>query len=477
MVSAETKNKIDEYKKAKSDFSDYTYFEVEESERKSQQELFLKGSEYTPHYEYPRLDGLRYDHELQSKKSSVYEAVLELEAAKEEYGEDSPELEIYADYYELRLKRIMLVEAARDLYQVHDSSEWEVAEHAFMNLNREVYGEFDIPRYRSMITTEYDKVESFSAKSDEARSIKQDLLTCFGGIKSDQEREKPLLNDENLAKLHDAVIDRYSSILDSIPNTDDSIFYDADQCAQIINNTLSVSGLAKLGWDCEVNPSKTGVSTDTPKCHIFLPSNTRRNSNELKRLVIHEQEVHARRAENGKKTGFKPLALGTADFTDVEEGLAVMLECAVAGTLDNASFNRVRDRYITAGLALGVDGVSPPCNARQVHDVLWRMIAIRNSSDGEISNGDIEKAKKDAYVHVENAFRGTEFWMSGVIYTKLKVYYEGLEKNARFLAENIDNINGTLDAVMIGKYNHTSEHEREVIASILENKQKYDEQI
>jgi len=142
-----------------------------------------------------------------------------------------------------------------------------------------------------------------------------------------------------------------------------------------------------------------------------------------------------------------------------------LFECAIAGNWDNASFNRARDRYITAGLALGADGT--PRDARQVYEVLWRTFAVRESVDGDISDEAIEKAKELAYNHVENAFRGTEFWMRGVIYTKLKVYYEGLRKNADFITEHADNIEAAIDTAVIGKYDHTNGHERSDISAVL----------
>lgn len=471
-MTPERQQAISEFENVKSAFTDFCRFEGEQKDRQQQKEAFLSGIDYTPNYDYEKLDDLRYDDKLTKKKTAIYKSVFELEAAKLEKGVDLQELKLYSDYHELRLKKIMLVEAARDIYLAPNSSELETAKKVFMDLNIEVYGDFDVSRYRSMISTECNYAELFLASSEKSLNVKNELIAYLDNSKRYNVKEESLISDENLIKLHDVVSCRYGDVVNIIPNTLDSIYYNADQCAKIINDTLSVAKLTELGWKSVVDPLALHVSTS--KHLIKLPLDTRRNSNELRRLVLHEQEVHARRAENGKKSGLKPLSGGTANYADIEEGLGVLLECAIAGSLNNKSFNRARDRYITAGLALGSDD-KVPRNARQVHDILWRMFAIRNSKDGDISDNDIKKAKEDAYVHVEDAFRGTSFWMSGVIYSKLKVYYEGLEKNAKFFSDNINNIDEMLDIAMIGKYDHTNKSERDAINKILARKNVIEE--
>jgi hypothetical protein len=274
------------------------------------------------------------------------------------------------------------------------------------------------------------------------------------------------MDDETLLKLHEVVIKKYENILAVIPDTEDDVFYDAEQCAAIMNDTLNVSGLAEKGWEAVVDADKSNPATNSVKKRIFLPSSTRRNAKQLRRLTVHEQEDHARRGQNGTDVDFEPLKKGTADYADVEEGLGVLLECAIDGTLDNPAFDRARDRYITAGLALGADG--KPRDARQVYEILWRTLAVRNAEEGRISESVITDARSMAYGHVENAFRGTGFWMQGVVYSKLKVYYEGLKKNADYITENADNIEQAIDNAMIGKYNHTDPAELGNILAIIE---------
>lgn len=446
----------------KSVFTDYPRFEGDHAQSRRD---FIEGREYVSDYAYPKLDELTDDEGIVAKKAAIQEAVMELEAAKHEPGSNLGEIELFENYHELRLKKIMLVEAARNLHRPYIVGGWEVAKDAYSELNKEVYGEYDSDAYLGMISSEYDRVQNFQPATEQAMAIKDDLLRSLGAIDTHGELETPLMDEETLSALHDVILSRYQPILEAVPATDDDIYYDADECARIIDDALEVSGLAASGWRAVVDPAKKNPSTHTAKRLIQLPVTTRRNAQELRRLILHEVEVHARRGQNGDASGLKPLKNGTADYADVEEGLGVILECAYAGDLDNPSFHRARDRYITAGLALGADG--RPRDARQVYEVLWRMLAVRTAQNGAIDDVITAKAREQAYGHVENAFRGTPYWRQGVVYTKLKVYYEGLRKNADYFASDSAAMSESIDRAMIGKYNHTDPDEYESVMNAL----------
>lgn len=465
-VEYKSEQEIENYKSTKSSFVDYTRFEGDVDHREAEKQAFISDENYTPKYDYRKLDSLNDDTTTTDKKSKIYEAVLELDAAKADPEANPATLELYRSFLELRLKKIMLVEAARNLHTAGTSSAMETAREAFMQMNEETYGAFNESAHDNMMTTEAARTADFEPKNDVAKKLKDELDLFFGQYKTEGAPEAPLLTSEELQAIHDVLIKRYESVLAVVPDTDETVYYNADECAVIMNQALEAGNLAQEGWTVIVDPAKSSPATKAESKLISLPKNTRRTASELKRLILHEQEVHARRGYNGRLAKFGPLAEGTADYADVEEGLGVLLESALAGNFDNPSFHRARDRYITAGLAMGVNGEGPR-DARQVFDILWRMLAVRNAKDGIVDDDVINAAKSTAYGHVENAFRGTPFWRQGTIYTKLKVYYEGLEKNAQFFKDNMENIDGAIDKAMIGKYNHTDKHEHELITSSL----------
>ena len=53
-----------------------------------------------------------------------------------------------------------------------------------------------------------------------------------------------------------------------------------------------------------------------------------------------------------------------------------------------------------------------------------------------------------------------------MIYQKLKVYREGLIKNIEYFRANIGSIREALDSAMIGKYNHTDVHQKQLVMHI-----------
>ena len=95
------------------------------------------------------------------------------------------------------------------------------------------------------------------------------------------------------------------------------------------------------------------------------------------------------------------------------------------------------------------------------------MLAVRTAQNGAIDDVITAKAREQAYGHVENAFRGTPYWRQGVVYTKLKVYYEGLRKNADYFASDSAAMSESIDRAMIGKYNHTDPDEYESVMNAL----------
>jgi len=463
-----TEAQLEIYRSVKSEFVDHTHFEDKAPQRLIERDAFINNLKYTPEYKYPRLDSLT-SAKIIKKKRALYEAVLELDASQKNPDSDKAGNELFARSLEVRLKRIMLVEAARNLTNNNFVlSGMDVNRESFTKLNESLYGEFNADHYLGMVATEKSRVDTFVPKTIVAARIKSKLESLLGNVDVDGKREEALLGDVEIKSFHNFIINRYADVLGVVPDTADDVYYDVKQCAEIMNRALEVGGLAECGWKVVENAKKATPATRWDKSRIFLPSNTRRNASELRRLIIHEQEVHARRAQNGKDTGFKPLQMGVGDFADIEEGLGSMMECAVDGSFKNSSFDRARNRYITAGLALGADG--KPRDAREVYEILWRITAVQDKADGNIDNEAVKKAKEKAYIHVENAYRGTQFWMKGVIYTKLKVYYEGLAKNADYFKRNIDNLDATFEDIFIGKYNHTDPVEKDLVKSIVSRK-------
>lgn len=465
MSDSMTQIDIDQYKKITYNFSDVRSFNGDKDRRDNERSAFINNLEYTPNYDYPRLDLLDYDDDLIKLKQQIYEAIIVIDKLKNSKKVDIDELQLYSRFHETRLKKIMLIESARNIQNSVSASDVDINRVCFNKLNIANFGEFDKKPYLAMIATELAHARDSESLNSELQNIKTEIIEYIGQINTDNQIETSIIDDDSMRKLSDYVTNRYRHIFTAVPYTDENVYYDADQCAEFMNKSLEFGGLSELGWSVEIDSTRSNPTTSGVAKRIYLPSSTSRNASELCRLIIHEQEVHARRSENSKKYNIKPLEYGIAGYADIEEGLGVLLECAVVGNLDNSSFRRARNRYLTAGLALGADG--KPRDAREVFEIMWRIIAIQNTKSGKLADIDIEVAKNQAYAHIENAYRGTQFWMKGVIYTKLKVYYEGLVKNAKFISNNIDNLDAAFERAMIGKYDHTDSIEFKLINKLI----------
>lgn len=474
MSKFKSKKAQNRYADTDSVFIEYLDFARRKQELAAQKAAFIADEAYVPSYTYGELIHLYDTPEPKTdkngnplplegdefvfadKKRETEKAILELEANRAS-GKLSKEMyNLSADTHESYLKKMILAESAKRLQAPGSSSDRELAEQEFSMLNKELFGEIDQTTFDSMLTTEQARVASFEPTTDAGTRVKEQLENYFSSKEFSVE-EQPIIDEEAFAELQEAVRARFGNILNVVPETDNETKYNACQCAEIITNALKACDLYEKGWRGVVDSEVSIPSTEVDKKIVKLPEDTLRTADELRRLIVHEVGVHARRGQNGEDTGVHALKFGTANYADVEEGEGVLLECVVAGTLDNPSLDRARDRYIVAGLALGSDGT--PRDARQTYELAWRMFAVRMSKNGQMTEDVIARAKDMAFTHVDNAFRGTAQTMPGVIYRKLKMYYEGLQKNGQYFINHKGDIAAALEVSLIGKCDHTDEAE------------------
>ncbi len=446
---------IERYLHLESDFTDFLHFQGNSVQRSGQKAAFLNNEVYVPQYTYPGLSNFVHDNELANLKHSLLEASFGLYEA-----EDSSQKTLQLAYIHDELARMALVGAATALHGYRSSAEYESAYAAFARYNHLAYGDYDRARGGSILRTESERAQAYAPRNSLAFEIKDKLTALLPDCAvSGFGVEAPLLSEWELGSMHDEAWRRWGKELAIIPDTNNDVLYGAEECLLFLNQTLASDGLADAGWTGEISDDSIVPMTSPMKKCITLPSAIQYTASDIRRIIVgHEQKTHAWRAENGDRSGNHMLKAGTPSSMGIEEGLGILMECAIEGNLDNPSFHRARDRFITAGLALGVDGRER--DAREVYEILWRIIALRESSNGAMDDIVVNQSKHSAYAHIENAFRGTPFWRKGVIYSKLKVYYEELAANASYMKSFHGDIRAALDGAMIGKYNHTSADER-----------------
>jgi uncharacterized protein (TIGR02421 family) len=85
--------------------------------------------------------------------------------------------------------------------------------------------------------------------------------------------------------------------------------------------TIGISMDIKL-----VSSMATKISVDSVSCTIHLNRNALFATQEVKRLLVHEIDVHAVRIHNGSQLPWAIFSMGTAGYREAEEGLAVYFE-------------------------------------------------------------------------------------------------------------------------------------------------------
>lgn len=443
---------------------DYYYFEGDANQRNSQRDLFVKGSTYAPEYDYTRLRERLYPDpngvSSINEKLEIQSAISAIQLAVES-GELDPEIGgLYISKNLRALQSNMLVDAMRDVENYPESSRQQTNRATARKLGEIVYGEFNIERFVQILGEEKHKLLEFEPRGVEDKILKERLLDTL----KDVEPVKPedLIDQELVSMYKPFLYQEYGHIFDVVPDTDETVKYDAKQCVEIMNAALDAGGLAEAGWIVEIDPSKKIVDTDAKSKKIKLPPDISRTAHGLRKLIIHEQEVHARRAFNGSKTGYALFEYGTATYFDVEEGLGIILEAILDGAGTGVAVNRARDRYIHAGFAFGEDREDKKGrDARQVAEITGNL-AVFNSLVSASEDLSLEDALKQVFVHLDNEFRGTNFARPSHIYPKLKIYDEGLVGNVvdlkRIAADPVK-----FRQLLAGKHNHLDAGEKSIM--------------
>ena len=439
-----------EEKRVNPTISEVSFFNAPSKNRTHFKQKFLKKATKNPGLNLP-LDDFDLSKRknqgldrLKKTKERILASNIEIELLMKQKTFDSEERKLFRKKNQENLLRIKLIETAHAI-QVHPTPAKKAQ---FNRLNSQLYGHINQKLFNGIITSKKYHLEKFEPKDELAKKYKTFLLKSmpFRLYPARFRNEEPLAVFE---KIHALLLLNYPTIFSRIK--DDEHIYNAEEAREIFQKIMS-----DLGFDWHVTISdKVSVVTNSVTDHTLkLPKDFSRTGKELRRLAVHEIGVHTARAIYGRQNGGPLLEYGTADYLRAEEGLATLCECSVDESFDNKSYQRIIYRYLTAGLALGADGKKR--NAVEVLNIIAPLLAIEKSKDGKITPELLDYALNEAYRHVENAFRGTDWTTKGCAFLKLKIYYEGLIANIKYFSKNLNHADDAFRLAMLGKYDHTS---------------------
>lgn len=171
---------------------------------------------------------------------------------------------------------------------------------------------------------------------------------------------------KNSVKLHGVptknLISSAEKLLLKTPNVQYAKNVSSARLKKAVEETLGAYGLKD--WKVEATEVKlAGVYSSSKK--IKINKHGRYSENALRRLVIHEIEVHVLRAANGYRQPYKIFALGLPGYLSTEEGLASYFE-ELTGNSDE---EKMRDY---AGRVIAIDSVCKNLSFRGTFESLKR---------------------------------------------------------------------------------------------------------
>ena len=225
-------------------------------------------------------------------------------------------------------------------------------------------------------------------------------------------------------------------------------------------NVLRIKDPMWAGWTVTMNRSAK-LSVNAARKRIIVG---RRRAplliSEIRGLFAHEVLVHAKRAVQGSRHCAE-LGIGLPDYIAAEEGLGVLIESAVNGSVPV----KVKDRYVDIALALG-DWRRRPLARNEMYTFCYTRGVLRAIAADEPL--DLNQLEKVTWEHVNRIYRGSLGNKYVAVFTKDVAYYRGFIKIANYLrrSEKKGRLRQSLDYIFGGKFDPTNPNHRKFVSSI-----------
>jgi hypothetical protein len=224
-------------------------------------------------------------------------------------------------------------------------------------------------------------------------------------------------------------------------------------------NVLRVRDPLWSGWTVTMNRSAKLSVNATRKRIVVGRRRAPLLISEIRGLFAHEVLVHAKRAVKGSMHCAE-LGIGLPDYIAAEEGLGVLLESAVNGSVPV----KVKDRYVDIALALG-DWHRRPLTRNEMYEFCFTRGALRAIAADE--RLDLNLLEKVTWEHVNRIYRGSLGNKYIAVFTKDVAYYRGFIKIANYLkrSEKRGRLRHALEYIFDGKFDPTNPNHRKFVST------------
>lgn len=314
----------------------------------------------------------------------------------------------------------------------------------FTGATTELYGEPDRAEAIKLLTIDYRDLLDMGGDDIFSQPHVNFLLATFQPIigessnntdsyAAEMEREKAAIHEYGKA-----IIDKYKPLLDLVSQSGKTKFNPKDLhelFSEALDWLKEHDDPTWRDWEI-IDFDGTSVTTVAEDRQIKIPSEREDATiQDARALIAHELLVHAMRAKNGYKTDDVKLATGLPGSLDVEEGLGVLSEEAVNGTL----VDKLYDGYLDIALALGtIDGIQR--NRQEIFQISFAEQLLWEQKKGTYNQADIPSIELKVWGRVDRIYRGGRGDSLGTrqaIFTKDIAYYVGYKQMAAYISEQL----------------------------------------
>lgn len=318
----------------------------------------------------------------------------------------------------------------------------------------------------SIASWELDFFETIAREYDVDSGFADKVLSQYRSLVSPRSTSHPTLEvryKDLLSEIRHYLNDNYGNCLEVFSPYSPLFPLRPNEIATLFNSALRELKASDPLWNnWEVVMDKSAkLSVNVPKERIVVG---RKRAplliSEVKGLFVHEVLVHARRALNGAKR-CDDLMLGLPDYLAAEEGLGVLFESAIHGSVPS----KVKDRYVDIALALG-SWNRRPLQRNELYMFCFARAVMRSLASGEFL--DLDQLEKVTWEHVNRIYRGSLGNRYVAVFTKDVTYYKGFIKMANYLQRSMrkGQLDTSIDFVFYGKFDPTNTDHRQYVAEI-----------
>lgn len=328
---------------------------------------------------------------------------------------------------------------------------------AFTNKSIELYGQPNTEQADKLLATQINSLHKLPAPQILQDQYADALREAGIDIQATTEAASSFEFEGAQVELANYLRATYAEVFDALNTSSYTQPLSPSEIAEAFDRGLSALKKKDSSWDewsIDRNEDKDSLSVEASKKQIIVGmKRVNLSPKELDGLFAHEILRHANTSINGTKNGIKALP----GYLDFEEGMGVLHEYALSGTMKDD----VIDRYSDIALALKTTADGSRTPRSKLLAIASSRERLRNSQlplDEQLSDNEMDKK---VYGQINRIYRGTPGSDSVVgVFTKDIAYLGGFLRAGEYIQKQLDEgktIEQIMDYISQGKFDPTNQ--------------------